>query len=148
MFGCSIFVSFLPFLAISWGPVVGRACHRRRHCSLVDGHDAPLTIPLLLFCLLLASKLLYLALATFLAGSRGSSGGERLGNGFCLCVGMISFGELPLPLFSLTSSVFFVGTVSFFCRYSQFKGFLILTRRCPSPDDRPIPPHPLDGPLI
>ena len=55
----------LTFLGHLLGSAVGLPCHRRRRRTRVDGHDAPLTIPLLLFCLLLASKLLYLALANF-----------------------------------------------------------------------------------
>ena len=89
MFGCSIFVSLLPFLAIAWGPFVGLPCRRRRRRSLVDGHDAPLTVPLLLFCLSLASMLLCLALANFLAGSRGSSGGKWMANGLACRVGWV-----------------------------------------------------------
>ena len=47
--GCERLVSILPFVAISRGPIVGLPCHRRRRRSLVYGHDALLTVSLLLF---------------------------------------------------------------------------------------------------
>ena len=51
----------LTFLGhLFWGPVVGRACRRRRRRSLVDGHDVLTVPPLSQDQLKLDSMLLYL----------------------------------------------------------------------------------------